>query len=93
MSVAPWAANRQYIQIIKICQPRAEGLIKLGPVNTKEPTVKIQIFPKGKAQGKIGRKRIEHTVRSIFLLQHSHLEKGGFAAGKLVLTDPRAFNL
>ena len=56
---------------------------QLGPVGTKTTAARRQIFSKGKAQEKIERKRIEHTVRSIFLLQRGHLEKGGFAAGEL----------
>ena len=62
-----------------------------GPVNTKMPTVKSRSFPKGKGQKKIGPRRIEHTLRSIFYLQHSHWRKGGLAAGGLGLTGPKAF--
>ena len=72
---SPWPNARYF----------SEGLLTL----RRRPR-KAEFFHRARRKEKIGRRRIEHTARSIFSLQRGHLGKGGFAAGGLVLTGPKA---
>ncbi|MFR8277051.1 MAG: hypothetical protein ACLU98_12260, partial [Desulfovibrio fairfieldensis] len=51
---------------------------------------KAEFFRAARRKEKIGRSRIEHTVRPISFLQRRCTEKDGFAAGALMRAEPRS---
>ncbi len=58
-----------------------------GSALTKMPSAKRRMVTSGKAQGNIGRSS-EPAARSMAALQRRGTEKGGFAAGGVLRTDP-----